>query len=1001
MIRLVAPFAALIAALLAVHGCGGSPAPAPLGVPKPPPVDVVTTPPPPPSQPQPQPPADQLALWPKVIHGRLPNGLTYYVLPNKRPDKRAMLWLAVNAGSVQEDDDQRGLAHFVEHMAFNGTKRFAGNEIIQFIEKSGLHFGADANAYTSWDETVYQLEVPTDDPTIFDRGLDVLRDWSADVVFDPKEVEAERGVVLEEWRLGLGASRRLFDKHVKVIYAGSRYADRITIGLAETIKGAPRDAVVRYYKDWYRPDLMAVIVVGDIGDATAVERQIVSKFGDLKAPATPRPRPRGELPTAPGTRVSIETDGEQPVTNVAISNQVAHRPERNRGDLKRTLIESAYVQMLNERLRTIARHADAPFTGGGATIGSPTREIDSFSRSATVKNGRVEDALRALATEIARIEQHGFTQSELDRARAILISNAEQQMADATTHPSRPFAEELVRNFFEHEFVVGPLAEAKLNLEILPTITLADVAHATASFGGPDHRVVTISGPPTAKLPTRDRALALIDEATRTKLEPWVDKPPPSTIIPPPTPGKIVKETTDDKHAITTWTLSNGARVLIKTTDFDADLILLSATSPGGLATASNADYIHARFADAIIPIGGIGQLDAEDLGKLLAGKQVGVAVSIGEVTESLNARSSKRDLETMLQLVHGRMTAPRKDDAQIAVWRENNIQSYTDRERNPEFKFNRAFNDLMWKDHPRRASITPAYLKRVDADRAFTFYKDRFADATDFTFAIVGAIDVAKLRPLVETYLASLPAKGRRERERDGGARRHSGAVKKTWEFGKEPKARVTLVNHAEYPWTRDNERDMYILSRVLGIKLREELREKAGGVYGVSAGGYLLRSPHPERGFTISFGADPARVDELIKKADATITEIVNKGVDEETLDKLRKGLERDRELQLRQNSFWIGVLDNHARFGDDPEISLDTKPVIARMTSPLVQAAAKRYLGDRRNYFQAVMMPEGSSTGTPPHAGAAKKPPAKDPKVVPGAERDPKTVPGVEKQ
>ncbi len=921
-------------------------------------------------------PADPaLPMWSDVKKGVLPNGLTYYIHKNKKPDKRALLWLAVNSGSVQEDDDQRGLAHFVEHMAFNGTKRFPKDDIIKYIEGIGMRFGADLNAYTSWDETVYQLEVPTDDAKIVSKGFDVLRDWSADVVFDPAEVEKERGVVLEEWRLGLGAGRRLFDKHVKVLFKGSRYADRITIGLADTLRKAPRDTLYRYYKDFYRPDLMAVIAVGDFDDSAAIEKEIQAKFGDLKAPKGSghgpeivRQRPVGEVPKSQGTRISIETDHEQTSQSISVLNLLPSRKQVTTSDFRRQFAEQIYGRIINERMRLVARKKDAAFQGAGAGFGSQTREIDAFSLNATIKNGQVEDALRGLFTEVLRIEQHGFTQGELDRAKISIARSLEQGALDAPTARSRPKAQELVRNFFENEFVIGPIAERDLGLKLLPGIALAELNQLARGAGGPDNRVILYSGPDDKPAPAQDKLRAVIDDVAKQKLEPWVDKAPPSALMASlPKPGTITKETKNARLGTTEWKLSNGARVIVRPSDFDADSVLLSGTSPGGLSTISDAAYPTAKFADTIVGLGGVAEFDVEDLGKLLTGKQASANTSINEVTESVSGRASVRDLETMFQLLYLRITAPRRDDDAIAVWRANATENLVNREKSPDYQFNVQSGDVLYQNHVRRKATKAGDIAKIDVGKALAFYKDRFADASDFTFVIVGTIDLARLKPLVETYLASLPSKGRKEKEKDPGVRRVGGVVKKSWALGQEPKARVSIMFHGEEPWTRDKDRDMYVLSRVLSVRLREVMREDLGGVYGVGAGGGLSRSPRQERTFSISFGADPTRVDELIKAAQAEVDKVLKNGVDESYLDKVRKGYEREREVQLKTNAFWLGWLETSARFNDDPNLVLDPKPMLDRMTVANVKASIKKYLDNKRVY-QAIMLPA---------AGAAAKP------------------------
>ena len=907
-----------------------------------------------------------LTLWPKVKKGTLPNGLTYYVMKHGQPAKRAFLWLAVNAGSVQEDDDQRGLAHFVEHMAFNGTARFPKQDIVNYLESIGMSFGAHLNAYTSFDETVYQLQVPTDDATYVAKGFDILRDWAGAVAFDAGEIDKERGVVLEEWRLGRGAGQRLFDKQSKVLFAGTRYAERLPIGLPDTLKSAPRAALARFYADWYRPDLMAVIAVGDFDDPAAIEREIAAKFGDLPdrraggAGGTARPRPAGGVPARGATRVSIETDREMPVQIVSVYNMLPHRPEATGRDFRRMVVEQVYTQILNERFGTLARRPDAPFPGAGAGIQSFTRDIDAFTRTAQVKGGNVEGALRSLFVEVQRVERHGVTQGELERARAVIARFIDQAAVGESTRESTEFTDEITRNFFEGELMIGRVAESELTKRYLPTITLAELDRLAASFGGADNRAIVIAGPDGQPLPDRARVLAIVDEVARTPVAPWEDKATAAALMAKaPAPGAVKAEVTHAAIGVTEWKLANGARVLVKPTDFEKDAVILSAISPGGLATATAKQFRDARFADDLVGLGGAGELDADTLQKLLAGKALQVSASIGETTEDIDASGSVRDLETMLQLIHLAFTAPRKDDAQIAIWKANTVEQLTNQLRVPEVQFARKSGEVLWKGNARRRPPEPAEIQAIDADQALAFYKQRFGDATDFTFIIVGAVDVAKLRPLVETYLGSLPAKGRVEKEKDSGVRRVGGVVKKTWHLGSEPKARVSITFHGAEPWTRDKQRDMYVLGQVLGMRLRETLREDLGGVYGVGASGAIGRGPTQERTFTIQFGADPARVDELIAAVHKEIAALQRGGIGAEYLDKVKATFVREREVQLRSNAFWASTLENAARYGDDPALVLDPSPVVARMTSDHVKAAAKRFL-DAKQYYQAVMLP-----------------------------------------
>ena len=916
---------------------------------------------------------DAIALWPAIKKGTLANGLTYYILPNGKPEKRVLLWLAVNAGATQEDEDQRGLAHFAEHMAFNGTARFPKAGIVNFLENTGMRFGADLNAFTSFDETVYQLEVPTDDAAVVGKGLDVLRDWAGGISFEQVEVEKERGVVLEEWRLGRGAEERVFDKNVKVMFGGSRYAERLPIGKPEIIKGAMRATLLRFYQDWYRPDLMAVIAVGDL-DVPAMEKEIAARFGDLKSPRTSRARQAAGLPTqGQGTRVSVEADPELGSTDVQVLNVFAHRPEATLVDFRRTIAEGLYGAMLNERLSSLSRRKETPFSQASVGVGAFVREVDTFSRSANVKGDRAEDALRALFVEVLRVEKHGFSQAELDRARTNTARFYEQSADAEKTQQSRDLTSEITRNFFEQEFMVGRARERDLALQVLPTLTLADLNALTTTFGGADSRVVLLQGPDRARMPDESRVRAIIAEVETSTIEPWQDKAAATTLMAQaPKAGSITKESTVDNIGVTEWTLSNGARVILKPTDFEADGVTLSGDSPGGLATATAAQFPHARFSDDVAALGGVGDLDDEALDKVMTGKRVEVSATVGDTMDSIDGEASAKDLEAMFQLVHLRMTAPRKDADAFEVWRSNLGEQLDNQLRMPDARFAIESVQLLFKGNPRRKVPTAADLKKIDQDKALAFYRARFGDATDFTFVIVGAFEPAKLRPLVETYLASLPGKGRTEKEKDAGVRRATGVVKNSWALGTEPKARVSISFHGDEAWSRDKDRDVFILGQVLSIRLREILREDMGGVYGVGANGFLARLPRGERTFGIQFGCAPEAVEPLVKAAFAEAAKIGAEGIGADYLDKVKATFLRTRETQLRTNGFWVGWLGSAYRFGDDPTLVLDPGPMMARMTSDNVKAAAKHYL-DPKQYFQAVMLPAPAAAATP----AAKVP------------------------
>lgn len=904
-----------------------------------------------------------LPLWSAVHKGTLPNGLTYYVMKHSKPEKRALMWLAVNAGSVDEDDDQRGLAHYGEHMAFNGTKRFPKDALVNYLESIGMRFGADLNAYTSWQQTVYQLEVPTDKPEFIAKGFDILRDWAGDVTFDPEEVKKESGVVLEEWRLGRGAGMRLFEKHAKVVLKDTRYANRIAIGLPEVIKAGNRDLLLRYYSDWYRPNNMAVIVVGEV-DPVQIEAAIAARFGDLKNPAKERHKIPGGVPTANGTRVSIETDSELPTPSVDILNLVPHRSNSTDQDYRRAIVEQMYTYIVNERLAHLRRKPESPFLNASTTIEAGVREVDAFSRSALVKAGRIEEALRALYTETLRAERHGFTQAELDRARAVIARRAEEIADKEATTDSRAYASEITRNYFSNELMIGAVAERDLTMKHLPMISVAELNALVKSFGRSENRVVTISLPAGTPTIGDKRVNQVIAEVEASNIPAWQERPLPTALMArPPAPGKIAKETIVTTIGVTEWTLSNGARVIVKPTDFERDSVLVSASSPGGTAVVADDNYNNARFATAAVGIGGVADIDAEALAKILVGKHVSVMPLIGDTTEGFNAQASPRDLETMFQLLYLRSTAPRKDAEQFAIWQANSAEQIANQARSPEYQFLKNATEALYRNALRRNLPRPEDFGRIDLDKAMAFYRSRFGDVSDFTFVIVGEVDLVKLRPLVETYLASLPGVTRSEAEKDLGIRKVAGVVKKQWQLGTEPKASVQLQFHADDVWSRNNERDLYIASQALSHALREKMREDKSGVYGVTANGVITRSPHQERDFSIGFGCEPSRVEEMIQTVRATVDHMSKYGIDAEHMDRLKQIYVRSRETDLRTNRFWLDRLSIAYHYHDDPTEILDTSKMLGRMTNANLRAAVAHFLDPKQLYI-AIRIPAAAN-------------------------------------
>ncbi len=909
-----------------------------------------------------------LPLRSDIKKGKLANGLTYYILPHAKPKNRVYLWLAVNAGSVQEDDDQRGLAHFVEHMAFNGTKNFPKSAIVDYIEKIGMKFGADLNAYTSFDQTVYQLEVPTDGKQFVEKGLDILRDWAGNVSFDPAEVEKERGVVLEEWRLGRGAQARLFDKSSPVLFAGTRYATRNTIGLPEIIQKAPRDTLYRFYKDWYRPDLMAVVVVGEVNPAQ-IEKMIGDRFASLQNPEKPRPRFVAGVPTGAGPRITIATDKEMPATSVSVYNLQAHRDESTGAAYRRSVAGQLYNSMMSQRLAEISKRADSPFLFAMSSDGSFVRELDGMVRLAAAKPGKAEAALRTLFTEVRRAEQFGFTSAEFDRAKKVFQRAIDQSATNADTNDGSEFADEITRNFFEGEMMSGRAVEAALAKKYLPQITVAEINELVKSWGGDASRAVIVNGPEGKPLPTEAQIKTILAEVAKQTLTPWAEEAVAGALFPGAAALKAGTVTATKNYdaalGITEWQLSNGARVIIKPTKFEKDSVQISGFAPGGMSMATDKEYPAVRFVNTVVNLGGLGNYDSITLGKILAGKQLNVDAFVSETQSIVDASSSVQDLETALQLIHLNMSAPRADASEYAIWKTNTLAGLADQLRDPNTVFSRESNNQWFSNNVRVRAVVAADLEKSNYAKAMAFYAKRFANAADFTFVIVGNVTPDSVKPLVEKYIASLPSAGpgnHTEKETDRKLRYAPGVVNKTWKLGTEPKARVRLRFVDEQKWSRVDKQDMQVLSEVLGIRLREVLREDMGGVYGVGARGSLSRGSYEGRQFSIDFGCAPDKLEPLLKATFDTIAALQKDGVSDEILGKVKTIFTRGHEAQLQENGGWQGGLTQSFFYGDDPALFLSVQPLLDRVTNDNVKAAAKRFL-DNKRYLLAKMVPVGT--------------------------------------
>ena len=899
---------------------------------------------------------------PLITVGTLPNGLRYYIRANRQPQARAELRLVVNAGSVLEDDDQRGLAHFVEHMSFNGTLHFPRQDLGSFMQSLGMRFGAHVNAQTTFDETVYALQIPTGNAAVIDRSLLILEDWARDVSFDPVEIDKERGVILEEWRLGLGAGERIQNAQFPLLLKGSRYAERLPIGRPDIIRNVSHDRLKQFYEDWYRPDLMAVVAVGDF-DTSMMEARIRSHFGSIPEASSPKPRPAYAVPDQPGTVYSVITDPEATNTRISVSSKMTARPMATVGEYRQHMVERLFSDMLSARLDEIARAPNAPFLAARSGRGLLVRAEEATTLDALVAKGGVERGLAALFTEVDRVDRFGFTATELAREKLNLQRGLQRAANEKDKSPSGPLADEFVRNFIQAEPIPGIVYEFGLNQRFLPEITLAEVNSLAKDWMPDRNRLVVVTAPESDQpsLPSEATLATVIDTADGAPLTAYVDTVSTQPLLARlPSAGTIATTSTNEALGITEWRLSNGVRVVLKPTMFKQDEILFRAVSPGGTSLASDPDFIPAATAVTVIAQGGLGALRLVDLDKVLAGTTAFVRADIGETEEGLAGGATRTDLETMFQLVYLTFTAPRADPVAFRVLSDQLKVTLANREATPDTVFDEALDAAVSQNHLRAQPLTPARLNQMDLDTSLAFYKDRFADASDFTFVFVGSFDLATLKPLVERYLASLPALYRNETAKDVGMDPPAGVVEREVRSGIEPRSRVSIVFTGPFQNDEMHRVVARAMAESLAGNLQGTLREDLGGTYGVSVAPTFTKRPTEEYRLTINFASDPARTVSLVRAAFQVIDQFKRNGPSRGQVLDARAALMRDFETNSQQNAYLLNRMVFKYQYDEDVTDIFNMRPFYDQLTAPVLRDAAREYLNTDQ-YVEVTLLPE----------------------------------------
>ncbi len=936
----------------------------------------------------------------QVRMGTLPNGLVYYIRENKKPAGRAELRLVVNAGSVLEDGDQLGLAHFVEHMAFNGTEHFTRNSLIDYLEPIGMEFGPEINAYTSFDETVYMLHVPTKDMEVFRNGFLILSDWAGGFLFDPAEVDKERGVIVEEWRQGRGADARILDKQLPVIFTGSRYAERLPIGKKETIESFPHEVLKRFYHDWYRPGLMAVVAVGDF-NADEAEALIRELFSGLQEP----PEPRERVVYPPGrTEEPVYAIATDPEATYAVASLYFKRdpaPERTVGDYRRILENILISSMMNDRLAEVTEQSDPPFAAAYCGYTSLVRSSDVFIVQSLASAGGLLPAFQAAAEETFRASEHGFTADELDRAKKNILSLIRQQYRERDKTESASYASQYVTHFLKGTMIPSVGWELAAVEGLFPGISLDDVNGLISEYVTLENLAVLIDAPekPGFVVPAEAELVSVLERYEAGGTTAYTETGSGETLLEsPPVPGKIVKRERIAEIDSTLFTLSNGVRVLFKRTENKEDQVLLRSFSPGGLSLVSDEEYVSGMLSTDLAVQSGVGPFSRTGLDRFLAGKQVQVSPYIDDTTEGFSGYSSVEDFPVMLELVYAYATRYKVDQDAYASFMTRLMAVLENQMAMPEVQFSYRFQNLLFGGNPRKRPLTPDVLKETDPGAALRIFGERFRDLGDSMFVIVGSISLDEAAPLIEKYIAALPAGGKAaaqgggsasgpaagstagmgpavtERIVDRGIRYAGKRLSDTVYAGVEEKSAVILAFSGPCVWSEEEDFRLGALAQALTIRLREVLREDEGGTYGVGVSSAMEKIPAGQYLFRIVFFCSPDRAEELTALAMKEIETFTKGPVDPALVTKVREIIRAGHERNMEDNGYILSLLVDRCYLGLPLEKPFEIASMDEKLEPAVFSEMARKYLDTGR--LLSVTLYPGRLGGVPADAGTGDR-------------------------
>ena len=910
-------------------------------------------------------PEENIPIDPNVKVGTLPNGLTYYIRNNGKPEDKVELRLAVNAGSIMETERQLGLAHFMEHMNFNGTKNFEKNDLVDYLQSIGVKFGADLNAYTSFDETVYILPIPSDDPEKLEKGFQILEDWAHNTTLSEEAIDEERGVVLEELRLRLGAEERMQKVTLPKIMYGSKYADRLPIGTRENLENFSYDDIRDYFNTWYRPDLMAVIAVGDL-DVATMESKIKAHFSTIEKPVNAAKREAYELPNHEETLIAIASDKEAAFSQVQVlyKDQFEAPQVKTVNDFRDRLVKNLFSTLINNRLEELRNSANPPFVFGfsyyGGTFARTKNAYQSFAQ--TSPEGQMM-GLRAILEENERVKRFGFQEAEFERAKKSLLARLEKEYNDRDKIESNRLVGQYVYHYLENTPIPGIAWEYNMTKRMLPTINLEEVSALIKGFLHDDNRVIVLTGPEKEGLEqvAEEEVRTLLETIKTADIKPYQDEAVRSELIENmPPPGTITASETNPDLGITTLTLSNGAKVTYKITDFKNDEVLFQAFSPGGTSLYSDADFMATAYANNGLTEAGIGGLSLTDMNKFMSGKIVRVSPRISSFSENFNGSAAPKDLETLFQMVHLYFTSLNKDEEAFNSFITKQKSFLGNLMANPQFYFQDQLGQIRNEGNPRYVGFpTVEKMEAADYDLAYEKYQERFADAGDFHFYFVGNIDEAELKEYAAAYLASLPGRNSNETYVPTQFRRKDSYQKHVIERGSDPKSNVNIIWEEEIPYDADTEMAVKALGEVLTIKLIEKLREEEGGVYGVGARGNLTKISYSNLTFSISFPCGPENVDKLVAAALGEVEKIKKEGVTPEDMVKVKETYMVQHKENMKTNRFWIANMVRADQEDRNLENLMQLEAKLDTLSSEDIQKVAQKYLDE--NYFLGILMPE----------------------------------------